>query len=171
MPESKSCRGLLHRILPLVGLIVLLDAATGCESSRTPVSVSGTVTLDGKPVEGATVTFHLVRDNKEGRTATGQTDKTGTFRLKTGNEDGAPPGEYKVVITKSVLADPKLKMPDFPDTPEGRNQRDHFVWKHYGDDNPPYKNSLPDIYGDSKTTPLTCKVPGDGPVHFPLTSK
>ena len=27
-----------------------------------------------------------------------------------------------------------VKIPDFPDTPEGRNQRDHFVWKQFGDD-------------------------------------
>ena len=162
--------GLLHRSVPLVGLTGLLVAAAGCNSQHTPVPVSGTVTLDGKPVEGATVTFHPLDDDKEARPATGQTDKAGTFQLKAGNEDGTRPGEYKVVITKNVLADTKVKIPDFPDTPEGRNQRDHFLWKHFGDE-PPYKNVLPDRYGDLKTTPLTCKVPGDAPLHFPLTSK
>ena len=171
MPVPHGHGGLLHRPLRLVGLTVLLVAAAGCDGLRTPVPVNGTVTLDGTPVEGATVTFHLLGDDKEGRPATGQTDRTGTFHLKTGNEVGARPGEYKVVIVKNVLADPKLKMPDFPDTPEGRNQREHFVWKHFGDDQPPYRNVLPDKYGDLKVTPLTCKVPGDSPVHFPLTSK
>jgi len=171
MPEPRGYRGRLHRPVPLTGLTALLFAAAACNSPRPPVPVSGTVTLDGKPVEGATVTFHLIGDDKEGRPATGQTDKAGAFRLKSGNEDGARPGEYKVVIVKSVLADPKLKVPDFPDTPEGRNQRDHFLWKHFGDDQPPYRNVLPDRYGDLKATPLTCKVPGDSPVHFPLTSK
>ena len=171
MPVPHRHSGLLHRPIGLVGLAVLLGAATGCDGRRTPVPVSGTVTLDGKSVEGAILTFHLIGDDREGRAATGQTDKTGAFQLKTGNENGARPGEYKVVIVKNVLADPKLKMPDFPDTPEGRNQRDHFVWKHFRDDQPPYKNLLPERYGDLKTTPLTCKVPGDSPVHFPLTSK
>ena len=170
MPVPHSHGGLLHCRMLLVGLTVLFGAAAGCDGRRTPVPVSGTVTLDGRPVEGAVVTFHLLSDDKEGSPATGQTDKTGTFRLKTGNEDGARPGEYKVIIVKNVLADPKLKVPDFPDTPEGRNQRDHFLWKHFGDDSP-YKNALPDRYGDLKATPLTCKVPGDAPVHFPLTSK
>ena len=169
VPHGPS--GLLHGSVRLVGVTVLLFAAAGCNSRRTPVPVSGTVTLDGKPVEGATVTFHLLGDDKEGRPATGQTDTTGTFHLKTGNDDGARPGEYKVVITKNVLADPNLKMPDFPDTAEGRNQREHFLWKHFGDDKSPYKNVLPDKYGDLKATPLTCKVPGNGPVHFPLTRK
>ena len=171
MPAPHAHGGLLHRHMLLVGLTVLLGAAAGCDGRRTPVPVSGTVTLDGKPVEGATVSFHLLGDDKEGRPATGQTDKTGTFRLTTGNEDGARPGEYKVVVTKNVLAGPKLKMPDFPDTPEGRNQRDRFLWKHFGDDQLPYRNVLPDRYGDLKATPLTCKVPGNSPVHFPLTSK
>jgi hypothetical protein len=171
MPKTDGGHRRLHRPVLVVGLTVLLAAAVGCDGRRTPVPVSGTVALDGKPVEGATVTFHLLGEDKEGRTAAGQTDKTGTFRLKTGNEDGARPGEYKVVIVKNVLADPKRKVPDFPDTPEGRNQRDHFLWKQFGDDSPPAKNVLPDKYGDLKTTPLTCKVPGDSPVHFPLTSK
>lgn len=163
--------GRLRRLVRVVGLIVLVGAAAGCDARRLPVPVSGNVTLDGRPVEGATVTFHLLGDDKEGRPATGQTDKTGTFRLRSGNEDGAQPGEYKVVVVKNVLAGAKVKMPDFPDTPEGHNQRDHFVWKHFGDDQPPYMNVLPDRYGGLKTTPLTCKVPGDSPVHFSLTSK
>jgi hypothetical protein len=170
MREPHSYRGLLHRPLPLVGLTILLFAAAGC-GRRLPVPVSGTVTLNGKPIEGATVTFHVLGDDKEGRPASGTTDRTGTFHLKTGDEVGARPGEYKVVIIKNVLADPNLKMPPFPDTPEGRNQREHFLWKHFGDNRPPYKNDLPAKYGDPTATPLTCKVPADTPVHFALTKK
>jgi hypothetical protein len=169
MREPNSYRPPIRR-LPLTGL-ALLVAASGCGGSLTPVPVSGTVTLDGKPVEGATVTFHAVGNDKEGKPATGETDKTGTFRLRTGTADGARPGEYKVVILKNVLADPNLKMPDFPDTPEGRDKKEHFLWEHFGDNRSPYRNVLPDKYGDLKATPLTCKVPGDAPVHFPLTSK
>ena len=117
------------------------------------------------------MTFHLLGGDKEARPAAGQTDTTGTFRLTTGNEVGARPGEYKVVVTKNVLAGPKQKMPDFPDTPEGRNQRERFLWKQFRDDQLPYRNVLPDRYGDLKATPLTCRVPVDGTVHFPLTSK
>jgi hypothetical protein len=171
MPVPHGHSGRLYRPTRLVELTVLLLTGAGCDGRRTPVPVTGTVTLDGKPVEGATVTFHRIGDDKDGRLAIGQTDTTGTFRLRTGNEDGARPGEYKVVVIKNVLAGPKLKMPDFPDTPEGRNQRDHFLWRQFKDDQPPYRNVLPDRYGDLKATPLTCKVLGNGPVHFSLTSE
>jgi hypothetical protein len=62
-------------------------------------------------------------------------------------------------------------MPDFPDTPEGRNERERFVWNQFRDDQVPSRNVLPDRYGDLKTTPLTCKIPSNGQVHIPLTSK
>jgi uncharacterized protein DUF6795 len=168
-PHGQSA--LLHRSTQLLGLVILLAGAAGCDARRTPVPVSGTVTLDGKPVEGATVTFHLLDDDKDGRLATGQTDKAGAFRLKTGNEDGAVPGEYKVVVIKNVMASSKLKMPDFPDTAEGRNERERFVWNQFKDDQVPSRNVLPERYGDLKTTPLTCKVTNNSQVHFPLTSK
>ena len=157
--------------LKLVGLSILLGTAAGCDGTRAPVPVSGTVTLDGKLVEGATVTFHLIGEDREGRPPTGQTDKTGTFHLTMGNEVGARPGEYKVVVVKNLLEGPKVKMPDFPDTPEGRNQREHFLWKQFRDDQLPYRNILPERYGDPSATPLKCRVPVDGSVHFPLTRK
>src|SRR5438105_13345583 len=169
MRAPHSCRGLLPRSVRLVGLTLLLLAAAGC--SRQPIPVSGTVTLDGKPVEGAKVTFHPLENDKEAKLAIGQTDKTGTFHLKTGGLDGAERRAYKVVILKDVLADPKLKMPDFPDNLEGRNQREDWLWRHFGDNRPPFKNALPDKYGDLKATPLTCKIPSQAPITFALTSK
>jgi len=171
MPAPHGLAGRIHCSIQLVGLAVLLAASTGCDARRTPAPVSGTITLDGRPVEGATVTFHLLDNEKDGSVVTGQTDKAGTFHLKTGNEDGAVPGEYKVVVIKNVLANSKVKIPDFPDTPEGQNQRERFVWKQFGDDQVPYRNVLPERYGDLKTTPLTCKIPSNGQVHFPLSSK
>ncbi|MCI0456756.1 MAG: carboxypeptidase-like regulatory domain-containing protein, partial [Gemmataceae bacterium] len=142
MRAPYSFRGLFDRPVRLVGRILLLLAVVGC-SRATPVLVTVEVTLDGRPVEGATVTFHPLKDdNHDGSSPQGKTDKLGAFHLA-----GARPGEYKVVIIKSVLADPKLKMPNFPDTPEGRNQKEDWLWRHFGDDRPPYKNLLPDKYG------------------------
>jgi hypothetical protein len=62
--------------------------------------MEGKVTLDGKPLAGATVAF--VPGSNGGQKATGTTEKDGTFKLTTGGKEAALPGEYKIVITKEV---------------------------------------------------------------------
>lgn len=72
--------------------------------------VEGTVTLDGKPVEGATVTFVPVVEG-QGASATGITDASGKFTLTvvdTSRGRGAPgggtvPGDYFVGVMKTTF--------------------------------------------------------------------
>lgn len=60
------------------------------------VPVSGTLTYDGKPLEGFQVTF-LPTDGR--RAATGVTDSDGKFTMGTNRVgDGAPPGLHRVAI-------------------------------------------------------------------------
>jgi len=60
--------------------------------------VSGTITMDGAPVEGATVTLHPTQG---GSAATGVTDSSGHYSLMTFEKgDGAVPAEYKVSVRK-----------------------------------------------------------------------
>lgn len=82
-------------MLPLLCPLVLV----GCGPSRPEtVPVSGHVTLNGQPVEGATVMFS---PEAEGRPATGTTDADGRFTLKTFEAgDGALPGVHSVTVTK-----------------------------------------------------------------------
>jgi hypothetical protein len=148
----------------LAGLLVL-----GCSNRYKPVPVSGVVTLEGKPVEGATVQFYSVGDEREGRQAFGSTDKDGKFRLSTmGNDDGALPGDYKVVIARWVPADPGVKIPDFPNTPEGKAQRDDFEYKIFGETKPRMKNLLPAKYSNPSETPLRVTVKGETTEKFDL---
>jgi hypothetical protein len=155
------------------GLAVVLLTAAGCTSKYTPVPVSGVVTLDGQPVNKATVYFYAVGDDKEGRPAQGATDENGEFNLSTlGNGDGALPGDYKVVVHKYVPTQPNLKIPDFPNTPEGRAERSDFIYRNFEAKGiQPFKNALPPKYGDSNTTPLNCKVAGKMTVKLELTSR
>jgi hypothetical protein len=82
-------------------MLILLCPLTlaGCGPSRPEtVPVSGRVTLDGRPVEGATVMFS---PEAEGRPATGTTDAEGNFTLKTFEPgDGALLGKHRVTVTK-----------------------------------------------------------------------
>lgn len=83
------------------GLAILMLAAivAGCgRKGPETVEVSGVVTLDGQPVEGATVGF---APESGGRPASGVTDASGAFTLSTfAPGDGAVPGKHKVTVSK-----------------------------------------------------------------------
>jgi hypothetical protein len=86
-----------------VGGLLVLAAVCGCSRSdpNAPKTVpgGGTVTLNGQPVEGASVTFSPAG---AGRVAYGKTDAQGQFKLSTTNTiPGAVPGAYQVGIAKT----------------------------------------------------------------------
>jgi hypothetical protein len=67
----------------------------GCGGERL-VPVSGIVTLDGQPVEQASVLFQ----HESGRTAFGLTDQTGVFQLSMDDEwAGVPVGSYAIAVS------------------------------------------------------------------------
>jgi hypothetical protein len=67
--------------------------------------VSGTIKLGGSPLAGATVMFSPV-DPDIGRVATARTNDSGEYQLTTySGNDGAAPGEYIVIVTKSAQSD------------------------------------------------------------------
>jgi len=77
----------------------------GCSSNSvkypTLASVQGTVTLDGQPLEGATVTFVPAT----GRASSGLTDAAGYYTLHyTKTIAGATIGQHRVMIQKMVAA-------------------------------------------------------------------
>lgn len=83
-------------------VVIMLAAVTGCGggSGGFPKTypVTGSVKLNGKPIDGAMVTFQLDGDK---RNAIGTTDKSGEFSLSMFRPgDGAMPGQYKVSIRK-----------------------------------------------------------------------
>lgn len=76
----------------------------GCGSSTSVdgvVPTSGTVTYQGTPVEGASVTFS---PEMSGRACSGLTDESGRFEMTTLQPgDGAMPGKYTVLISKTEV--------------------------------------------------------------------
>lgn len=129
------------------GLCVLLLCFCGCPSSGNIGWVEGVVTLDGDPVEGATVRFYPVVD---GRGSSGKTDANGHYELRyTRSADGAIVGEHRVTVSTRVIADnydPENKV-------EGRAE------------------TMPKKYLDRKKTELTATVEsGSNTIDLPLTS-
>jgi hypothetical protein len=134
------------------------------------VPVTGVVTLDGAPVAGAMVNFILEGgDGKEGRMAYGSTDRHGVFRLTTLQpDDGALPGTYRVLVIKSVPVPPGVPIPSFPNTPEGRADRESFLDRAYGS-RPRSRNVLPERYANLETTPFQVTVPVKGKVTLEMS--
>jgi len=81
---------------------LLLPLATSCQRRRQPdyasldlARVSGQVTLDGQPLEEATVIF----EDPEGRRSYGTTDRRGRYELRYNSEQlGVPAGPKSVRI-------------------------------------------------------------------------
>ncbi|PQO27737.1 carboxypeptidase-like regulatory domain-containing protein [Blastopirellula marina] len=91
-------RGLLAMLLGLACVWGCSDSSPKVPGRSLTVKASGTVTMNGKPVDGATVMFNSEQLNL---TAYGKTDTNGYFELTTyESEDGAPVGHYRVVIKK-----------------------------------------------------------------------
>jgi hypothetical protein len=133
---------------------ICLAAVTGCggtKSGPATVEVTGTVTLNRAPIDGASVLFSPDIGSSDGRLASqATTDSAGRFTLSThvgGGKfkSGIVPGKYVVSVTKL-------------DTAAAKNTFS------------PPKNLLPPKYADPKTSLLNADV-GAGQTNdfqFPL---
>ena len=74
--------------------VAMLD---GCSRSDSRQSLSGVVTLDGKPLEDATISFQPVPGNP-GTTSGAATNNDGGFSISA--DKGLKPGKYTVTIQK-----------------------------------------------------------------------
>lgn len=79
----------------------------GCSSGEKLYPVSGKVTYKGQPLSGALVTLHP-KDSSDPRVErpVGYTQEDGTFRLNTGQREGAPAGQYVVTVICSRTVAP-----------------------------------------------------------------
>jgi hypothetical protein len=152
----------------------LLLAGVGC--ARNPVGVSGVVTMDGKPLYGALVTF---LPTGKGRSAMATTQEDGSFTLSTlqGVDAGAGvwPGAYKVTVHRAEYPDPGT--PHGPKYPDGLQSEEDYMRAHAKlvaeqKKKPSPWAKVPNIYNSPSTTLLpVIRVPTDGPVHLELGSK
>ena len=155
---------IVRRFVVLAATAAATALFVGCDSKVKLSKVSGVVTLDGKPLDGATVVFHPVEG---GRPATGVTGADGRFSLTTYTSgDGAQIGEHKVVISKSNQ--PDVQAPSDPKAMEEAMKEQYTKAK--AEAKKPKAAAIPASYGDLNKTPLKCQLPTDGPVEFSLRS-
>lgn len=149
-----------HRMCAcMVVLAFAVGLAVGCSGAGGPsvetVDVSGTVTLDGKPLEGVAVHFSRSMDHA----GTGVTGADGGYKL--GN--GAEPGENKVYFTAVESVDEGEE--DDADTDTGMAEDKAAT----GGEGP----AIPPKYTDAANPALTFTVPAGGTTeaNFDLTSE
>lgn len=98
------CGGLRRLLLGL-----LLAALTGCGGK--PATVSGVVTLDGKPLQRGTVGFTPVAS---GMRAAGVIDSDGRYSLSTNRDAGLEIGEYAVTVVSREPGPDNAQGPPMP---------------------------------------------------------
>jgi hypothetical protein len=86
-------------ILGVISLSALV--AAGCGSGPKLIPVNGTVTINGKPLEGAVIQFVPDSTNTTGQLAEDVTGPTGNYKAMTKRRSGVIPGKYRVVISKA----------------------------------------------------------------------
>lgn len=153
----------------LVALVALV-AIAGCADQTTgpeTFSVTGTVTQNGTPVDGATVTFS---PKGTGNAASGTTDSSGNYTLTTFEDgDGAIVGSYAVSIRKFEEG-PKEEQVGGTETDEDLDAayavRDAAAEE--GEEVAEAKGLLPAKYGDPNQSGFTAEVTADGENNFPF---
>jgi hypothetical protein len=159
----------------MVGAPALLVVAgiSGCGGDGRPRTepVTGVVTLDGDPVEGALVSFSP--EGGSGQSAVGTTDASGRYQLTTFRQgDGAVEGTYTLTVAKWDGVAPIPAQTEAP-----AEQRDYSDGD-YGDaytppdaaPPPPPKNLLPEKYNSPRTSELNYTVTrGENTYDIPLT--
>lgn len=94
----------IARVLITTGLLLMVMLLSACQQSknRPPTHpVKGSLLVNGKPANGALITFHPANGIGNGRVirSLATVKEDGSFVLTTFNSyDGAPPGEYVVTV-------------------------------------------------------------------------
>ncbi|MEI7698843.1 MAG: carboxypeptidase-like regulatory domain-containing protein [Planctomycetia bacterium] len=150
----------MNRCVNLKLSVMILACCTlflGCgeeKLNRPPVfKVKGKVTLQGKPVPNADVTFIHKESN---RAAFGKTNAEGEYKLTTFNaNDGAVEGKHDISV---------VDIPPVPSTPaiSSVESADYQPPKIGEDTMPKPKSRLPQRYADAATSGLFGVVNPDG---------
>lgn len=156
---------MFRRIAACVTGFALSVAVVGCGSGPKYYSVEGIVTVDGQPLEGATVTFQ----NDKGL-AVGMTSASGKFKLLSGGQEGALGGTYKVTVKKvevktadttSAGGDPTKAYLDYMKANNAKMEKGTFVI-------PKPKSEIPEKYSQPGAIPDQV-VPASGEIKIELS--
>ena len=133
----------MSKVVSWVVVVALLLGIVGCQRGATGPTgypVSGVVTYNGQPVDGAQVVFSPATPGEKLQAASATTDSSGRYQLS------AQPGEYVVMVMKY----------ESPQAAAGGGGE--YQPPEEGQATPVAKNILPGKYADSGTSPLRVRV-------------
>ncbi len=154
-------------------MLVVVTAFPGCSNEddewtrQQPATVTadGVVTLDGKPVDGASIVIAPTPPNQHAANAI--TDGSGRFSLAAfPNKPGAVPGTYKVRVAKTIEVGAEPVKVDLGEDAA-----------HAASDEPSanmtWKSVLPEKYSNPETSGLEVEIPAGGvsDLKIELTTK
>lgn len=147
-------------------IVLGIFACVGCNDGM--VKLNARVTLDGKPLEGASVSLYGEGESRN-RPAAGMTNADGIVTFTTFQpNDGVLPGEYKVVVIKSPNSVEEEMASYDRNNPEDVKR---MIARETGGNVAFTPSTLPRSYLNPQTSPISVKVPPDEEVvEFALTS-
>lgn len=162
---------IVSKLLQMCAVSGMLLSIAGCgpEQVEHPdtVAVTGKITLDGKPLAGASIIFNPVVTSDETFPARATSKEDGTYELNTffsasTDEPGAVPGQYNVTVTKAAAAAAPQSHGDVDmSAPQGKPDA-HSSGP---------ENALPAKYQSPTTSGIKKEVKADGANDIPIELK
>jgi len=169
-------RSLYFWLFILSGMVLL----AGCAPGENRVPAEGVLTIDGQPVDGASITVHY----GDGNTAQGVTHDQGKFELAYLGKQGAVPGsKLKTSVTKFEGADVPTtaftagkSTPGSPDPAElskfNQQQAQKMMEKTKDlKSGLVPKNELPEKFAKPETSGITVDIPAGGSKELKIDLK
>lgn len=138
-------------------LILSISGCGGDDGLPRTVNASGIVTLDGEPIDGASIVFAEASGTYS---AQGLSDANGRFSLNAfESKTGAVPGSYKVTVSKTVTVEKSVNQKAMKALAE---DAEHAASGGAENANVSWVNDLPQKYAGFTTSGLEAVVPEEG---------
>lgn len=149
----------------MTAVLMILPGCGGADTKPKPVPVKGVVTLRGKPLANARVSFYSTGASMP---ASGETNDAGEFTLTMfAKGDGALVGENKVTVVSLGGDSGGMTVPDPTKMAKGEIQPPAVA------DRPKTSETseIPKVYSAASSTPVTWKVKPEGDPNVKLELK
>ena len=141
-------------------LLICLMGCSSAGSGALPLHpVTGTLKVDGKPLEATSVALMPVDIASKAKPAVGMTDKDGNFKIATNGDRGAAAGSYKVVLGGAGVTESsgsQRQLTPAEQVAETMKQQAELVKTRGVPVAKKYK--FPSEWADAKTSPKTFEV-------------